>query len=127
MLFLTACQPIDISFSTLEPSQADELLKKQDDPYYARLRQGQKEFLDIFLSDKLDLVFVLDTNPGMKSFYQTNLFGSDFLNRFQKYDWKFAYTDMSVDIQLIQQFVQEEKEKDSEKKKKKILWFLYKI
>ena len=116
LLFLTACQPVDINFTNLSTSQAGEFLKNPDDPYY--LRQGQKEFPDRFLSDKLDLVFVLDTSPSMKSFYQTNPFGPDFLNRFQKYDWKFAYTDMSVDTQFIKQSTQEEKDSDKKTEKK---------
>ena len=64
-------------------------------------RSTQKEFKESFLSNKLDLVFILDTSPGMELFYQNNSFGSNFLNQFQDYDWKMAYTDMSLDIQTI--------------------------
>ncbi len=56
----------------------------------------QERFIDSFVSEKLDLVFVLDTHPKMEPFYRKGLFSSDFLNRFQDYEWRFAYTDMSV-------------------------------
>ena len=64
-------------------------------------RSANKEFKEHFLSDKLDLVFVLDTGLGMEPFYQNNPFGAGFLSQFQNYNWKLAYTDMSVDVQKI--------------------------
>jgi len=114
LLFLTVCQPLDINFSTVDPSKADNLLNNSNNHYFVpHLRPGQNEFLNKLLSDKLDLVFVLDTGPGMESFYKSNAFHPNFLNRFKKYDWKFAYTDMSVDIQLIQKFSQKQNTKTS--------------
>lgn len=91
--------------STGEASSVDPLIfpRKQDD------------YKDRFLSDKLDLVFVLDTHPGMENFYKKNLFGPNFLSRFQKYDWRFAYTDMSVDVN---NFLKQEKEKKEEEDEK---------
>lgn len=84
---------------------------------FASLRSSQPEFEEAFLSDKLDLVFVLDTSPAMEVFYKTNLFGPEFLNRFQTYDWQFAWTDMSVDVQSLTQ--KEEAEREIGKKKPK--------
>ena len=115
-LFLTVCQPIQ--YSQLNPSQADLLLNSSHEESFQRqafLRSSQKEFKEAFLSDKLDLVFVLDTNSYMNSLYQKNLFGADFLNRFQNYDWKFAYTDMSIDMQRL---IQQEETKENEKEEK---------
>ena len=118
-LFLAVCQPIQ--YSVLEPSQAENILKG---PYgnhegiskqFLNSRSGVEEFKNTFSSNKLDLVFVLDTSPSMENFYQNNLFGSDFLNRFQAYDWRFAYTDMSVEVaRFLKQKKQEEAEKEED-------------
>ena len=115
-LFLTVCQPIQ--YSQLESSQSEKLLDnshEEDSQRFGFLRSSQKDFKETFLSDKLDLVFVLDTQPYMKSVYQKSLFGADFLNRFQDYDWRFAYTDMSIDIQRL---IQPAEKKDSKKEEK---------
>ena len=45
-----------------------------------------------------------------KSFTKTILFRADFLNHFQNYNWKLAYTDMSVDIQKIADQQEEKKQ-----------------
>ena len=72
-----------------------------------------------FESDKLDIVFILDTSPKMKGFYQENPVKTDFLSHFKSYDWRFAYTDMSVDPSAFNRddegvgFSQVEAEEDS--------------
>ena len=113
-----ACQPIE--YSSLQtsflkapkdtPSSADSSAKPFAYPVFAR--SSQKKFKDQFASDKLDLVFVLDTSPAMSSFYAQNRLGPHFLQKLENYDWKFAYTDMSVDMEeLVEQ--SEDKEEES--------------
>jgi len=58
---------------------------------------SQTHFKEHFVSHKLDMVFVLDTSEDAKVFYKEDRLGSDFLSYFEKYDWKLAWTDMSVD------------------------------
>ena len=82
-------------------------------------RSGEKEFEETFISDKLDLVFVLDTSSDMEAFYQSDLFGKSFLEHFQKYDWRFAYTDMSVDVSKLTQKKNKKRDQESEGKKDK--------
>ena len=112
------CQPID--YSSLQssvsegpkdasPSLTDSLAEVFPSSVFAL--PGQKEFKDQFTSDKLDLVFVLDTSPAMARFYNQNHLGASFLQKFKSYDWKFAYTDMSVDMeQLVENSEDEGKE-----------------
>ena len=116
-LFLATCQPIQ--YHPIDLTQSEHLLNqfstKEEDisQRYITLRSGEKEFTETFLSNKLDLVFVLDTQPNMESFYQKNIFGVHFLNQFKDYDWKLAWTDMSMDIR---QLAPQEEETGEEKK-----------
>ena len=98
-LFLPFCQPM--GYHSLTTGQSTGILSTAKN--YPRAqglpsRVGEESFVNPFTSTQLDLVFVLDTSPNMESFYTENLFGVNFLDRFQDYDWKFAYTDMSVSI-----------------------------
>ena len=72
------------------------------------------EYEDLFLSDKLDLVFVTDSHPDMAIFYRKQLFGQGFLSRFEDYDWRFAYTNMSVDPDTTEKLTQEGDEEEGE-------------
>ena len=116
-LFVFAvCQPMH--YAHLESASQADLsdMENQDLGEKIPSRSGEKEFKETFVSDKLDLVFVLDTKPEMAPFYQTELFGTTFLDRFQKYDWRLAYTDMSVDITIFAQSQEEEKHQKAVKK-----------
>ena len=56
-------------------TESQDLLEEDSTTGQALLtRSAQTEFKEHFLSDKLDLVFVLDTGPGMEVFYQNNSF-----------------------------------------------------
>lgn len=96
-LFLPFCQPIEYYELTTEQSTGI-LSTEKNYPRAQELpsRAGEDNFANPFTSSQLDLVFVLDTSPNMGNFYTENLFGVDFLDRFKDYDWKFAYTNMSV-------------------------------
>ena len=104
---LISCKPIELKYAevtsspSVETHQENNTLEESNNSSSLLTRSVQKEFKEHFLSDKLDLVFILDTSPGMEVFYQNNPFGSGFLNQFQNYDWKLAYTDMSIDIKKI--------------------------
>ena len=106
-LLLISCQPVELKYAgvitapSVETNQEKKALGESGNKRSLLTRSAQKKFKEHFLSDKLDLVFVLDTSPGMEVFYQNNPFGSGFLNQFQNYDWKLAYTDMSVDVKKI--------------------------
>ena len=114
---LLSCQPMELKYASVEPVQPDSGLYgsslNKDTANSIPTRSSQQEFKEHFLSNKLDLVFIMDTSPGMESFYQSNSFGENFLSQFQNYDWKLAYTDMSVDVQTI--IEQEEKAKKEKK------------
>ena len=89
-----SCQPMKLASVDAED---------EDSSSYDRFDFSSSALLDDFESDKLDLVFVLDTGPNMKGFYQKSPFKANFLSRFQAYDWRFAYTDMSVDASSFNQ------------------------
>ena len=111
--FLFSCQPMELKYASVEPIQSESTLNESIANSIST-RSSQRKFKKYFLSDKLDLVFIMDTGPGMESFYQSNSFGNNFLNHFQNYDWKLAYTDMSVDIQkIIKQREKAKKEEES--------------
>ncbi|MCY4321777.1 MAG: hypothetical protein OXC37_05180 [Bdellovibrionaceae bacterium] len=121
LLLFMACKPMSIRYadvttlpSSVEDNKADILTDSIDDnPTLSRSYQG--EFKEYFSSRKLDLVFILDTSSEMELFYETNSFGLDFLNQFENYDWKFAYTDMSIDIKSLNNKQSDEQTEDSEK------------
>ena len=77
------------SFELVQKESSEELV------YYSN-REGSEEYIDRFSSDKLDLIFILDSQANMKDFYKNNIFGSDFLKRFENYDWRLAYTNTGV-------------------------------
>ena len=72
------------------------------------------EIQNLFITDKLDLVFVIDSHPDMARFYKKQLFGQGFLDRFEPYDWRFAYTNMSVAPETVEQVTQEKAEEEEE-------------
>ena len=114
-LLLSVCQPL--RYSSLTPLKSGENLTNSDlQPV------NQDEMTKIHLSNTLDLVFVLSTSPNMKSFYKQNLFGADFLSRFNKYDWRFGWTDMSVDIEKFKEEEKKKKEKEEENKREPCPW-----
>ena len=114
---------MEVQYASVIPSSLAELSQNKA-PEESQIgqplltRSAQKEFKEHFLSDKLDLVLILDTSPGMELFYQNNPFSADFLSQFQNYNWKLAYTDMSVDVQKMAD------EEDTEQKEEKTCNFL---
>ena len=94
-LLLSACQPIEFIVSQegyfSKSSGVEELSFR-----------GEEKFKEFFVSDTLDLVFVLDSQPGMDKFYTDNIFGEEFLNSLEEYDWKVGYTNTSVDSKLLE-------------------------
>ena len=94
-LLLSACQPIEFIVSqgghVSKSSGVEELSFR-----------GEEKFKEFFVSDTLDLVFVLDSQPGMDKFYTDNIFGEEFLNSLEEYDWKVGYTNTSVDSKLLE-------------------------
>ena len=109
LFFLSiSCQPLKVEYTGIEslsgsaPSLEEDSLGSNIGERILKTRSGQKEFKDRFLSDKLDMVFILDTGPGMESFYDKDLLKRDFLDQLSPYDWRWAYTDMSVDIDKLE-------------------------
>ena len=96
LLFLSCCQPINfVSFHEETPSYPGDI------PPGLSIDEEQGEG-DFFVSDELDLVLMLDTQPGMDKFYENNIFGEEFLAGFKDYDWKMGYTNTSVDNELLE-------------------------
>ena len=119
-LLLLSCNPMELKYTDVIPISSetpsekfDPLEKSQNSPLSLLNRSAQTEFKEHFLSDSIDMVFVLDTSPGMEEFYQNNSFGAGFLSQFQNYDWKLAYTDMSVDVQKIAEEDKTEEEEEA--------------
>lgn len=109
LLVLLACQPFELG-SVTQLSKEELKLLSQSDPAsqpsksrYSIRDRFIPEFKSRFLSNKLDMVFILDTGPGMKDFFKQNPFSSEFLTLFEEHDWRWAYTDMSVDIETLKQ------------------------
>ena len=107
LLILTvSCNRIEMDYYSLQQSESsfDPILLldsqgRRKDVLFTRSHQAQ--FQERFISSKLDMVFILDTNKKAESFYSKNFLGSDFLNYFYDYDWKLAWTDMSIDIKSL--------------------------
>lgn len=110
-LFVISCHPLE--FKEIDASEGTSLPSPRS-PGYVLSPPYQEDFPDTFTSSKLDLVFVLDTRFSMQRFYQTELFGSNFLNRFQEYDWRFAYTDMSVAVDQYLKQIKNQREEEKE-------------
>ena len=123
ILFLMACQPIQ--YNRLQSIGDDSLLEDSSLPAFklGSYRSEKREFKERFLSDKMDWVIVLNSHPDMRDFYQKNLLGSDFLSRFQNYQWKLAWTDMSVDVDRFFKTKTEEESSPSQNKKKSCYFF----
>ena len=117
-IFCLSCQPLKIEYLAVEDTgalpQASEGLISQEQPL--RIRSYQKHYEDRFISDKVDMVFILDTEHTRASFYEQVLFKTSFLDQFSDYDWKWAYTDMSADTNSY--LKQEEQQADSAPAKK---------
>lgn len=114
-------------YSQLNSSKSSELLADSSVNPQGGLnlsRPHKDKFEEVFLSDKLDLVFVLDTSPGMENFYQKNVFGADFLSLFQNYDWRMAYTDMSVDTRMFAEDDKDSEEESEEEEEEESCGFL---
>ena len=60
----------------------------------------EKEERPVFKSDRLNLVFVLDTQPGMEEFYKTPFLDKSFVQGLAGYQVKAAYTNAAVDETL---------------------------
>ena len=89
-LFLVGCQPMNFKdrSADLSVSSKETII--------------EKEALPPFTSDKLNLVFVLDTQPGMEKFYKTSFLDKSFVRGFEGYRVKAAYTNAAVDEKLTQ-------------------------
>ena len=103
LLFALSCQPVELYHSVQEDSEFnfpnDVNLNSTKDVLLSR--SYQVHFQEYFVSHKLDMVFVLDTHKDRKSFYEQNFLGPDFLKDFDKYDWKLAWTDMSINLPAL--------------------------
>lgn len=113
LFLLSVCQPMHYSY--LDPTSEGNWDSGGD--HTLPSRAGEREFEETFVSDKLDLVFVLNTNPEAEAFYKADLFGKSFLDRFQEYDWRFAYTDMSVDVSKFTAEVRGEEQREENRKR----------
>ena len=80
-------------------------------------RGDVQTFSDNLLSNKLDLVIVLDTQVGMENFYKENIFGANFLDHFKEFDWRVAYTDTSISGEFFQ--TPDDKESDTKEENQK--------
>ena len=67
---------------------------------------GTETFKQSFTSDKLDLVFVLDT-PAQSDSVISEIFTSEFVQELQDYNWKLAYTQTGLSEELVQSSKQE--------------------
>ena len=96
--FLIHCSPYEQKFlSSFEITQEES---SKELAYYSN-REGSEEYINHFSSDKLDLIFILDSQVGMQTFYKKKIFGSHFLKRFENYDWRLAYTNMGVNPEFV--------------------------
>lgn len=84
------------TFEPIEEETSKEIL------FYEDNRDGSENFVETFRSDKLDLVFVVDSQSGMEKVFVKRIFGDDFLKRFSDYDWRLAYTNAGVNSSLFE-------------------------
>ena len=122
LIFTVSCNRIEMDYYSLQES------KSSLDPIAALDSQGRRKdilltrshptkFQERFISSKLDMVFILDTNKKTESFYSKknsgyDFLGYDFLNYFYDYDWRLAWTDMSVDIESLKGETKKESNSD---------------
>ena len=115
-----SCHRIEIEYYSVQESQSvlDALASvdaqgRRKDVLLAR--PSLEQFQERFISSKLDMVFILDTYETRKPVYSKEFLKYDFLNFFYNYDWRLAWTDMSVNVQALQG----ETEKDQKSNKSK--------
>ena len=117
LIFTVSCNRIEMDYYSLQQSKSslDPILlldsqgRRKD---ILPTRSQQAQFKERFISSKLDMVFILDTNKKAESFYSKNFLGSDFLNYFYDYDWRLAWTDMSIDIKSLKGETEKESNSD---------------
>lgn len=98
-LFFAACQPIHFASDERggeEDSKSDSI--SEDLPWK---QAGPIE--GAFVSNKLDLGFILDVQPGMDKFYETPLLNEEFLDGLDGYDVRMTYTNTAVDKKLLEE------------------------
>ena len=104
LLFALSCQPVELDYHSVQVSSDADFTS--DVGFVSRKdtllrRSSQPRFQEYFVSHKLDMVFVLDTHEDMKSFYEKDFLGPDFLKNFDQYDWRLAWTDMSINLPAL--------------------------
>ena len=102
-LFLVHCAPVDYD-NTFEGSESFNVAASRNTDSVDDLNQT-------FYSDKLDLVIVLDTGSKTKPILGHNIFGADFMEQFQDYDWRLAWTNTSMDEEQLEQLQKKSKGK----------------
>lgn len=105
-LCLAACQPIH--FASREDVKTKATPLSEDD-----LPWKKEPIEDTFVSNKLDLVFVFDVQPGMDKFYETPLLNEEFLDGLDGYNVKMAYTNTAVDKKLLEEKFTNDRECDA--------------
>lgn len=92
--FLMACQPIH--FASNEEANSKTVPLSGND-----LSWEKEPVADVPISNELDLVFVLDGQPGMEKFYEKPLLAETFLSALDHYDVKMFHTNTAVDEKLL--------------------------
>ena len=127
-LTLLSCSPIEFTSpngegdSLINPSRGSDSLPEDGISPFV----GEEEFKDFFVSDKADLVFILDSQPGMNDFYKKTIFPEENLASLKGYDWKARYTNTSVDRKLFEEaFPNQESRKCGFRKLANGSWLTY--
>lgn len=102
-LFWVACQPIHFASDKESGLRAASI--SEDLPW-----EKKEPIEDTFVSNKLDLVFIFDVQPGMDKFYENPLLKEEFLNGLDNYDVKMAYTNTAVDKKLLEKKFKNDRE-----------------
>lgn len=89
---LFACHPMEFDSSKGKLSSEEE--------------EAKDKFQEDFVSSELDMVFVFDARKGMRRFYERNMFGEDFPENLNPYNWQMFYTNTSVDKKLLEGMLQ---------------------
>lgn len=93
-LFLVHCKPMMVD---------QTLLMSDEHKLFSQIGIDRFEEAQGFSSNQLDLVIVLDAQNTSTELFKQNIFGYGFLDEFQDYDWRVAYTNTSVDKNLVKQ------------------------
>ena len=106
LFFSLSCNRIELDYHSVQKSQSilDPLSSLDSEGRRKDIlltRSSQDNFQEAFISSKLDMVFILDTHKTRADFYSKNFLGYDFLSFFNDYDWRLAWTDMSIDIKAL--------------------------